>query len=74
MVGNPLSLIVLVVGAIVVGAIVLFLGLCVASLFLPVILVIIGLILVMRGMGGNQIPLAIGLLLIIIGVLLWYWS
>lgn len=71
--GNPIVAIVLIIGAIVIALFVLLLGLCVASLFLPVILVLIGLVALWRGAKGNQILVMVGCLLMIVGVALWMW-
>lgn len=71
--GNPLVAIVLIIGALIVGIVVLFLGLCVASLFLPIILVLIGLVALWRGAKGNHILVLVGGLLVIVGVVLWMW-
>lgn len=71
---NPVILIILIIGAIIFGLIILFLGLCFATLFLPVILILIGLVMLWRGSQGNQVLMVIGGLLFIIGILLWIWS
>ena len=71
---NPLTAIILIIGAIIVGLVILFLGLCFASLFLPIILVLIGLVMLWKGSQGNQILMVIGGLLMIVGILLWLWS
>ena len=73
-VNNPLMALALIVGAIMIGIMVLFLGLCVASLFLPAILVLVGLVMLWRGSKGNQILMVVGMVLVVIGVVLWLWS
>jgi len=71
---NPVILIILIIGAIVFGLVILFLGLCFATLFLPVILILIGLVMLWRGTQGNQMLMMLGGVLFIIGILLWIWS
>jgi len=71
---NPVILIILIIGAIVFGLVILFLGLCFATLFLPVILILIGLVMLWRGSQGNQVLMMLGGVLFIIGILLWIWS
>ena len=73
-VNNPLMALALIVGAIMIGIMVLFLGLCVASLFLPAILVLVGLVMLWRGSKGNQLLMVVGMVLVVIGVVLWLWS
>ena len=73
-VNNPLVALALIVGAIIIAIIVVFLGLCVASLFLPAILVLVGLVMLWRGSKGNQMLMAAGMLIVVIGIIRWLWS
>lgn len=71
---NPITAIILIIGAIIFGLIILFLGLCFATLFLPIILVLIGLVMLWKGSQGSPVMMVIGGLLVIIGILLWIWN
>ena len=64
----------LIIGAIILVVAVVFLGLCVASMFLPVILALVGILLIWRGSKGNPQMMIIGLVLMLVGVLLWMWT
>jgi hypothetical protein len=73
-VNNPIVALMLIVGAIIIGIAVLFLGLCAVSLFLPAILVLVGFLMLWRGSKGNQMLMAAGMLIVVIGIILWLWS
>lgn len=65
---SPVAAIALVIGAVVLMVALVFTGLCLASLFLPVILALVGVLLIFRGARGNQVLMVVGLVVIVIGV------
>lgn len=71
---NPITAIIFIIGAIILGLVILFLGLCFATMFLPIILVLVGLVMLWKGSQGNPVFMVIGGLVMIIGILLWIWS
>ena len=66
-----MRMVALAVGGVIILLVVLFLGLCVASAFLPVILVLVGIIMAYKGTTGPQALLLLGALLIVAGLVLY---
>ncbi len=71
---SPLMAVALIVWAVILLFILVFLGLCLASVFLPAILVLVGLVMAWKGVGGPKPLLLVGVVLIFAGVVAWLLS